>query len=156
MPLSEHEQRLLDQMERALSAEDPKLANALRGRVVSRHRRRAVALAVAGFVVGAAMLLVGVVWPRLVAVSVAGFVLMLVSVVGGVNGWRTRAPALRVVDPYQPGRRVSVGGREQSIRPQPGRYPAGRPERPRRPAVRGSFMQRVEQRWQRRRSDRGF
>ena len=32
MPLSEREQRLLDQIERALQAEDPKLASALRGR----------------------------------------------------------------------------------------------------------------------------
>ena len=31
MPLSEREQRLLDQIERALQAEDPKLASALRG-----------------------------------------------------------------------------------------------------------------------------
>lgn len=29
MPLSEHEQRLLDEMEKALSAEDPRLANTL-------------------------------------------------------------------------------------------------------------------------------
>ena len=30
MPLSEHEQRLLEQMERALMAEDPKFATSLR------------------------------------------------------------------------------------------------------------------------------
>ena len=30
MPLSEHEQRLLEQMERALYAEDPKFASSLR------------------------------------------------------------------------------------------------------------------------------
>ena len=34
MPLSEHEQRLLEQMERALYAEDPKFASALRGHVL--------------------------------------------------------------------------------------------------------------------------
>ena len=32
MPLSENEQRLLQQMEKALAAEDPKFASALRGR----------------------------------------------------------------------------------------------------------------------------
>ena len=31
MPLSEHEQRLLEQMERQLYADDPKLASTLRG-----------------------------------------------------------------------------------------------------------------------------
>ena len=31
MPLSENEQRLLEQMERALYAEDPKFASAMRG-----------------------------------------------------------------------------------------------------------------------------
>jgi len=31
MPLSEHEQRLLEQMEKALYAEDPKFATSLRG-----------------------------------------------------------------------------------------------------------------------------
>ena len=42
MALSEEEQRLLDQMEAALAAEDPKLVNAMRGTGMRRlHRRRA-------------------------------------------------------------------------------------------------------------------
>ena len=44
MPLSEHEQRLLEQMERALYAEDPKLASTLRGADLRAHHRRRVAL----------------------------------------------------------------------------------------------------------------
>ena len=44
MPLSEHEQRLLEQMERALYAEDPKFASALRGHDLrGRYRRRLLA-----------------------------------------------------------------------------------------------------------------
>ena len=39
MPLSEREQRLLDQIERALSVEDPKLTSALRGPVGPESRR---------------------------------------------------------------------------------------------------------------------
>jgi len=40
MPLSEHEQRLLDQMERQLYADDPKLASTLRGSASAAHNRR--------------------------------------------------------------------------------------------------------------------
>ena len=43
MPLSDHEQRLLEQMERALYAEDPKFATTMRGADLRRrYRRRAV------------------------------------------------------------------------------------------------------------------
>ena len=46
MALSDEEQRLLEQMEAALAAEDPKLVNAMRGTGSRRvHRRRAAWLA---------------------------------------------------------------------------------------------------------------
>ena len=45
MPLSEHEQRLLEQMERALYAEDPKFASSLRGKDPRSNFRRRVLLA---------------------------------------------------------------------------------------------------------------
>ena len=60
MPLSEHEQRLLEQMERALYAEDPKLASALRGSDLRMHYRRRALLAGVGFVLGIALLMAGV------------------------------------------------------------------------------------------------
>ncbi len=85
MALSEEEQRLLDQMEAALAAEDPKLANALRGTNNRWQRRRAV-LAGLGFIVGIACLIGGMqVHP---AVSVVGFVIMLASAVLGVTVWQ--------------------------------------------------------------------
>ena len=40
MPLSEHEQRLLDQIERALYAEDPKFASTVRQTDLRSHMRR--------------------------------------------------------------------------------------------------------------------
>ena len=60
MALSEEERRLLEQMEAALAAEDPRLAHTLRGSASNRriHRRRA-ALAGVGFVAGAVMLVAG-------------------------------------------------------------------------------------------------
>ena len=52
MALSDEEQRLLEQMEAALAAEDPKLVNALRGTSVRRVHRRRAALAGVGFFAG--------------------------------------------------------------------------------------------------------
>ncbi len=49
MPLSEHEQRLLEQMERALHAENPKFASALQGADLRALFRRRALLAVIGF-----------------------------------------------------------------------------------------------------------
>ena len=58
MPLSEHEQHLLEQMERALYAEDPKFASSLRGRDPRSNFRRRVLLAGTAFVVGQNQLIV--------------------------------------------------------------------------------------------------
>ena len=61
MPLSDHEQRLLEQMERALYAEDPKFATTMRGADLRRrYRRRAVAAAFV-FVIGIVLLMTGAV-----------------------------------------------------------------------------------------------
>ena len=78
MPLSEHEQRLLEQMERALYAEDPKFASSLRGKDPRSNFRRRVLLAGVGFIVGVVLLMTGLVAQRSL-VSVIGFVLMLAS-----------------------------------------------------------------------------
>ncbi len=61
VPLSEHEQRMLEQMERALYAEDPKFASALEGAGLRTYTRRRVYQAVAGFLVGIALLMAGVI-----------------------------------------------------------------------------------------------
>ncbi|WP_420711254.1 DUF3040 domain-containing protein [Streptomyces sp. NRRL F-5053] len=92
MPLSEHEQRMLEQMERALYAEDPKFATALEGSELRRYTRKRVYQAVAGFLVGIALLMAGMVaqqpW-----ISVVGFLVMLGCAVLAVTGWR-KAPKL--------------------------------------------------------------
>ncbi|MFE2111028.1 DUF3040 domain-containing protein [Kitasatospora sp. NPDC059463] len=124
MPLSEHEQRLLDQMERALYAEDPKFASALEGSGLRTYTRRRVYLAVGGFVVGIGLLMGGMVVDQ-IWVSVVGFLVMLGCAVFAVTGWR-RAPA---------GQAQRSGGQAAA---------------PRRKA---GMMDRVEQRWQRRRDE---
>ena len=79
MPLSDHEQRMLDQIESALYAEDPKFASSVRGgnlRAPSARRRLQGA---ALFVIGLAMLVSGVAFP---ATQISGFPIL--SVVGFV------------------------------------------------------------------------
>lgn len=83
MPLSEHEQRLLDQIERALYAEDPKFASTVRGGRLRRPSRRRRVQGVALFVIGVVALVLGVVFARSTSVagvpiiSVFGFLFML-------------------------------------------------------------------------------
>ncbi len=74
MPLSEYEQRVLEQLERDLGA-DPKLGRSMaRG---SRQRGRIVGGAL-GVVVGLGVVLVGVM-AQMVPVGIAGFALMLAA-----------------------------------------------------------------------------
>ncbi|MTE18654.1 DUF3040 domain-containing protein [Streptomyces sp. TRM43335] len=134
MPLSEHEQRMLEQMERALYAEDPKFATALEGSELRTYTRRRVYQAVAGFLVGVALLMAGMV-AKMVVVSVLGFLVMLGCAVLAVTGWR-KAP--------KPGEQSQDGGGPDG----------GSPSHPRRQArPRRSMMNRIEDRWQRRRDE---
>jgi hypothetical protein len=137
VPLSEHEQRLLEQMERALYAEDPKFASSLRGKDPRSNFRRRVLLAGFGFVVGVVLLMTGLV-AQIVLVSVLGFLLMLASAFFAVTSYRavTAAAQLGVVDP---------SGVRRTPHPAAARKARGH----------GGFMARVEERWNRRRDDNG-
>ena len=132
MALSEEEQRLLDQMEAALAAEDPKLVNALRGTGTRRVHRRRAAIAGVGFFVGLALLITGMStnW----FFSVLGFVIMVAAAVTAIYSW-----------PH-----VGTGS-------DPGRSP----DRPKAPQPSGpddsqGFMDKMEERWRRRRDETGF
>ncbi|MFJ9349676.1 DUF3040 domain-containing protein [Streptomyces sp. NPDC101237] len=128
MPLSEHEQRMLEQMERALYAEDPKFATALEGSGLRSYTRRRVYQAAAGFLVGIALLMAGMV-AKQIWVSVVGFLVMLGCAVLAVTGWRKA--------------------------PKPGEQPAGAPQARRQVRPKRSVMDRIEERWQRRRDEQG-
>jgi hypothetical protein len=120
---------MLEQMERALYAEDPKFATALEGSGLRTYTRRRVYQAVAGFLVGIALLMAGMVAQQ-IWISVVGFLVMLGCAVLAVTGWR-KAP--------KPGEQQAAGGGSER-----------RQSKPRR-----TVMNRIEQRWQRRRDEQG-
>ena len=132
MPLSEHEQRQLEQIERALYAEDPKFAQAVRAKDPRVHYKRRIVEAAIGFLLGVGLLLAGVV-SKLTVVGVAGFVVMLACSMWALSSWRHMSGGTTS------GRSPA---RERQRRAKP---PAG-------PKTR--FMERLEERW-RRRQERG-
>lgn len=76
MPLSDHEQRILDEIERRLQEEDPRFATAVSRKTLSAHLSRRVRWAVLSFIVGFVMLMLFAVS---VWIAVAGFAVMLAS-----------------------------------------------------------------------------
>lgn len=129
MPLSEEEQRLLEQMEEALAAEDPKFVSTIRGSSArKRHKRIAIGSTV-GFVLGVAVLMTGAV-TTITLIAVAGFVIMLGCAYLAITHWR------RLSDPDLP----------TNVTPLP--KAKGRSS-----TSSSGFMNRMEDRWRRRRDD---
>ena len=159
MPLSEEELRLLEQMERALAAEDPKFVSALQGRTLRRMARMRVVAAAVVFVGGVALMMGGAV-TEMWWLGIVGFLVMLVSAMVGLAAWRGQragdehAPsspeALFDFDDHPHRFEVLDGGRAD--RPKRQRRQPRQPRAPRQ----GTFMQRLERRWQRRREHGGF
>ncbi|MGH3362846.1 MAG: DUF3040 domain-containing protein [Nocardioides sp.] len=148
MPLSEEELRLLEQMERALVEEDPKFASTLRGTTLRSAAKRRAIVAGACFVLGVAVMMVGAI-SELYAIAIGGFVIMLASATVGVAALRGRGAATEEVPPgtepqgETPGFTLIQGGR------------TGRSRRPRQSSS-GSFMERMEERWRRRKENGGY
>ena len=133
MALSEEEQRLLDQMEAALAAEDPKLVNAMRGTGMRRLHRRRAAIAGFAFFVGLTLLVVGM--STTFFLSVLGFCVMVAAAVTGIYAWR----------------HIGGGGNDPGdggVRPG-ARQPSGSSDA-------HGFMDKMEERWRRRRDESGF
>lgn len=132
MPLSDHEQRMLDQIESALYAEDPKFASSVRGggfrAPTARRRLQGAAL----FVIGLGMLVSGVAFKATMignfpVLSVLGFLVMFGGVIFAITGPRLS------------------GKRDQSG--------SALGARQRRPKGGGSFTSRMEDRFRRRFDD---
>ena len=92
MALSNEEQRLLEQMEAALAAEDPKLVNAMRGTGTRRVHRRRAALAGVAFFGGLVLLVAGLYLATgtrgYIALSVLGFLVMVAAAVVAILSWQ--------------------------------------------------------------------
>ena len=132
MPLSEHEQRLLEQMEKALYAEDPKFATSLQSRGGAASRSRA-ALGVLAILGGLGIVLAGMAIP-LAILGVVGFAVMLAGAVLIYFAFTRRSSAAEDAEEGTddaPAAAPSAAGEKQ------GRRPSG-------------FMDRMEERWRKR------
>ena len=146
MPLSEEELRLLEQMERALVEEDPKFASTLRGTTLRRPRGAARSSPGLAFAVGVAVLMAGAVascW----YVGIIGFVLMLGSATVALSALRGRGRPAGEPAPHRAQPPVRVHRHR--------RWPRRQAAPPAPPRQR-SFMDRMEERWRRRRDTGGF
>ncbi|OJF09941.1 DUF3040 domain-containing protein [Couchioplanes caeruleus] len=96
MPLSEHEQRLFDQIERSL-AEDPKFASAVRNSDPRFHARRRLVAGAFVIALGLALVVYGTVSSN-TPLGVAGFVVMLSAAAFAMQTRRKgQAPDLHAV-----------------------------------------------------------
>lgn len=130
MPLSEHEQRQLEQIEQALYREDPKFGRLVRSSDPRVHYKRKLVQAFIGVLIGAGLIAAGIVTHR-VYLDAAGSAIVLLSLVWALVTWRRHAAKVR------PARRKlkSVGPGAPSR--------AGSTRRAR-------LMERMEERWKRR------
>jgi len=149
VPLSEEELRLLEQMERALVADDPKLASTMRGTTLRASARRRALVAALVFVVGVVVLMAGAVSKNTV-VGVVGFVVMLVSAYVALSSWRGQHRTPEPTRAGEPGAHPSFSVIDG------GRSSRKRGPRSSRSSSRQSMMERFEERWRRRREQNGF
>ena len=133
MPLSEHEQRMLEQIEKALYAEDPKFAHSVRARDPRVHYRRRVILAVVGFLLGVGLLVAGIIM-KYIPLGVAGFLVMLTCAMWALPSWR----------------HMTGLGPRGAPAPAPARKRRSRGRDRDRPDTGQGFMERLEERWRRR------
>ena len=131
VPLSEHEQRQLEQIEQALYREDRRLARLVRSSDPRVHYRRRVVQALIGLALGVGMVVAGIVLP-LVGLAAGGFVVLLLSGIWALNSWRQMATVALGAASGGP------AGKRRARRSRRGKAP------------RGTFGERLDERWRRR------
>jgi Protein of unknown function (DUF3040) len=136
VPLSEHEQRQLEQIEQALYREDPKFGRLVRSSDPRVHYKRKLAQALIGVLIGAGLLAAGIVIHHVYLLA-AGAAVLLISLVWAMVSWRRHAARIRPA-----GSRPGEASQARSV--EPGR--SGRPGQTRR----ARLMERMEERWRRR------
>lgn len=136
MPLSEYEQRVLEQMERALTSDDPRLATTLQ----SSPRKSGLRYVAAGVgVVGGLLLLVFGAASASPVLGVVGFVVMFAGVAFAFS-----APRKSTTGP------VGVVDEHGKVTP-----PKASAKSAKSGAPRQGFLNRLEERWDRRREQGG-
>jgi Flp pilus assembly protein TadB len=130
VPLSEHEQRQLEQIEQALYREDPKFGRLVRSSDPRVHYKRKLAQGIIGVLIGAGLLVAGFVTHR-VYFEAAGAAVALLSLIYAVVSWRRHAARVRPP-------RTKTRESEQIQRRRPGQ------------SRRARMMERMEERWRRR------
>ncbi|MFI5425955.1 DUF3040 domain-containing protein [Aeromicrobium sp. UC242_57] len=122
---------MLHQLEQSLAAEDPDFASTLRGSKFMARNRRVAVLAALGFIGGLVVMFSGTV-SKMTWLGVVGFLAMLVFAYLFTTAWKR-----------------GIGGREEGAS-----HPSSRKGRSSgQPKPSGSFVDRMEERWQRRRDD---
>ena len=132
MPLSDEEARMLQQLEQSLAAEDPEFASTLRGSKALAHNRRVAVIAGLGFVLGIVLLFAGAV-AALTWLGILGFLTMLGAGYAFATAWRR---GIGAGDEPAPSR--GAGPRGASAKGHGGDKSGT------------SFVDRMEERWQRR------
>lgn len=138
MPLSEHEQKMLDEMERQLFADDPRLARAFSPTRTPRRNGRRIAIGLGTVVVGLLVLVLAVALPA-VWLGVIAFIGMLAGAVFAVTAPADKEGADEASGPGGPSGPGGRGG------------PGG--AAPTAPPNGGAFMKRMEERWEKRSGD---
>ena len=131
MPLSDHEQKMLEQMEQALAADDPKFASQMQGSSFASMQRRRWIIGGVGVLAGLGLVLVGVnttMW-----VGAIGFAVMVAAAVFAATPPRkARLGVVRSDGTTGPAATAKAGSRKKGQR---------------------SFMDRLDERWERRQNN---
>jgi hypothetical protein len=140
VPLSEHEQHLLEQMEQALYAEDPKFASQMQGSAARARLRRGLAIGAGGVIAGLGLVVLGVATESIWWGAI-GFALMVAGV------------AYAISPPKVPKANLGAVTEDGTVRPH---APAGRLGKLRKSSKKTNttkqpFLRRLEDRWDRRR-----
>jgi hypothetical protein len=140
VPLSDHEQHLLEQMEQALYAEDPKFASQMQGSAARARLRRGLAIGAGGVIAGLGLVVLGVITESIVWGAI-GFALM----VGGV--------AYAITPPKGQKAKLGAVSEDGSVRAhQP--VAGGKSRKSKKASAnKATFLRRLEDRWDRRRED---
>jgi hypothetical protein len=125
VPLSEHEQRQLEQIEQALYAEHPRLAKAMRAKDPKVHYRRRVTQAAIGFLLGVGALVAGF-YLKYNWLAAIGLAVMIIAGAWAMVSYRRMTG-------------ITMDGRSRRDR-----------KASKAAAANGGLMDRIEERWRRR------